>query len=103
MNEIPTPEQEIARGEQARQIFETPVFKDACNRIDAELRALRESVPMSDADMHTRLILAEQMFGKLLDHLKMLMIGADYARQQLKLRESFSERMVQAVKQGIRL
>lgn len=101
--EAPTPDQEIARAAEAERVLATPVFKEACNRIDAELRMMRESVPMRDTDMHTRLVLAEQLFGKLLDHLRALMMSGDFAREQLKLRENFSERMLQAVRHGIRL
>ena len=101
--EVPTPEQEISRAGAAERVLATPVFKEACNRIDAELRMMRESVPMKDTDMHTRLIIAEQLWGTLLDHLKAVMVSGDYAREQLKLRESFAERMATAIKHGVRL
>src|SRR5690242_10692715 len=101
--EQPTPEQDIARAAQAESVLSTPVFIEACNRIDAELRMLRESVGLKDADMHTRLIIAEQMWGKLLDHLKSIMTSGDFARQQLKLRETHMERAARAIRRGIRI
>lgn len=101
--DTPTPEKEIERAAEAERVLNTPVFREACNRIDAELRMMRESVAMTDTDMHARLILAEQMWGKLLDHLRSLMISGDYARERLKLRENFAERMAAAVRRGVRL
>ena len=94
---------DIARAEEAKSVLVTPVFKEACNRIDAELRMMRESVGLNDSDMHTLLIIAEQMWGKLLDHLRSLMMSGDYAREKLKLRESHMERAAQAIRRGIRL
>lgn len=99
----PTPQQELDRAEEAKRLLAAPVFVEACNRIDAELRMMRESVPLRDVDMHTRLIIAEQLWGKVLDHLKALMMSGDYAREQLRLRESAFERMKNAVANGIRL
>src|SRR5690348_17111063 len=103
MNDVPTVEQELARAREAEQLLATPIFKEACNRIDAELRMMRECVPLRDTDMHTRLILTEQLWGKLLDHLRAVMVSGDFAREQLKLRESFAERMKQAFHNGLRL
>ena len=103
MNEPFTHEQELSRAKEAETVLSTPVFKEACNRIDAELRMMREGVHMKDTDMHTRIILAEQMWAKLLDHLKAVMLSGDYAREQLRLRESFTERMKAAIQHGIRL
>jgi len=93
---------DIARAEEAKSVLATPVFKEACNRIDAELRMMRESTNLKDSDMHTRLIIAEQMWGKLLDHLRSLMMSGDYARERLRLRENFAERAAAAVRRGIR-
>lgn len=93
---------EAERARQAEVLLSSPIFADACNQIDAQLRVLRESVPMSDVDMHTRLILTEQMFGKLLDYLRATMASGDYARQQLQLRDGLAERTVAAIRRGIR-
>lgn len=102
MNE-PNPQTDIARAAEAQAVLTTPVFKEACNRIDAELRMLRESVGMKDTDMHSRLILAEQMWGKLLDHLKSIMVSGNFARERLKLKENFAERMAESIRRGVRL
>jgi hypothetical protein len=103
MNEDGNYQKELERAEEAKRLLAAPIFAEACNRIDAELRVLREGVPISDSDMHTRLILMEQLWGKLLDHLRAVMESGDYARAQLKLRESFTERAVNAIRQGIRI
>lgn len=94
---------EADRAHEAELVLTNPMFKEACNRIDAELRILREGVPMRDTDMHTRIILSEQLWGKLLDHLKAVMEGGAYARQQLQLRENLAERAMNSIKRGIRI
>lgn len=101
MNE-PNPQTDIARAAEAERVLATPVFREACNRIDAELRMMREGVGMNDTDMHSRLILAEQMWGKLLDHLKSIMMSGNYARERLRLKENFAERMAESIRRGIR-
>jgi hypothetical protein len=103
IDKTPSPEQDINRAAEAERVLATSVFKEACNRIDAELRMLRESVPMRDADMHSRLIIAEQLWGKMLDHLRSLMLKGAYAKDQLKLRETRTERVAQAIRRGIRI
>lgn len=97
-----TPEQELARAGAARRVLEDPIFIEACNALDAQLRLMRESVPMQDTEMHTRLILAEQVQGKVLDYLRGVMIGGEYARMQLREKESLAERMKNAMRLGIR-
>jgi hypothetical protein len=98
-----TPEQDINRSAEAERVLVTPVFKEACNRIDAEFRMQRERVPLNDSDMHTRLVIAEQLWGKMLDHLRSLMMKGAYAKEQLKLRETRTEKMAQAIRRGIRI
>ena len=97
-----TPEQELARAQEAERILTSKVFIEACNSLDSELRMLRERVPMNDKDMHSRLILAEQVQAKVLDYLRGLMQGGAWAAQQLALRESVSERLLHAAKYGLR-
>ncbi len=96
------PEDEARRGDLAKSVLENPVFVEACNQLDAELRLMRERVPMSDQDMHTRIILAEQMQAKILDHLRAVMMSGDAARLQLRERRSWNERIQYAREHGLR-
>lgn len=97
-----TPEQEAQRGAEARRILESPVFIEAVNALDRELRMARERVPVKDTDMHTRLILAEQVQAKVLDYLRGLMLAGDAAELVLRDRESAAARMRDAMRHGLR-
>ncbi len=97
-----TPEEEARRGDMAKLVLENPLFIEACNQLDAELRLMRESVPMADRDMHTRIILAEQMQAKILDHLRAVMMSGESSKLQLRERETFTERLEYAREHGIR-
>lgn len=95
-------EQDKRRAMDAERILREPIFVEACNALDRELRTLRERVPIRDTDMHTRLILAEQMHGKVLDYLRAVMSGGDAAQIILRERESFMDRMKRSTVHGIR-
>ena len=102
MNE-PNPQADIDRGAEAERILATKVFIEARDYIESQLRSLRSQVPIRDTDMHTRLILMEQLWGMLIGHLEGAMTNAEYARKQMQMRESAFERMKQAMTQGLRL
>ncbi len=97
-----TPEEESRRGDLAKIVLENALFVEACNHLDAELRLMRERVPMSDRDMHTRIILAEQMQAKVLDYLKAVMMSGDAAKLQLRERRSLADRIDYARQHGLR-
>lgn len=59
-----TPEEALKRSAEARQIIEAPLFLEARKFLDDQLAELRRSVPISQTDMHTRLILMEQLARK---------------------------------------
>jgi hypothetical protein len=65
-----TPEQEQIRAGQAREWLENPMFKEAREKIEAGLAAQRRKVPMRETDMHTRLILTEQLWANLISYLQ---------------------------------
>lgn len=94
---------EIDRGAEAERIFATPVFIEAREYVESQLKSLRAQVPIRDTDMHTRLILMEQLWGMLLNHLHGAIGNAEYQRQQLRMRDSAFDRMKQAMAQGLRL
>jgi hypothetical protein len=97
-----TPEDEIARSGAAERLLKDPLFVEACNALDSELRMLRERVPLRDTEMHSRLILAEQMHAKVLDYLRGVMESGHAARLMLANREGLMQRMKQAMEHGIR-
>ena len=97
-----TSEEEISRGGAAERLLNDELFVEACNALDAELRMLRERVPLRDTEMHTRLILAEQMHAKVLDYLRGVMQNGESARLILRDREGLMQRMRNATEYGLR-
>lgn len=65
-----TPEEEQIRAGKARELLENDLFKEARAKIEAGLAAQRRKVPMRETEMHTRLILTEQLWNNLLDYLQ---------------------------------
>lgn len=56
-----TPEQERLRAGEARQMLDSALFQAARNDLEEKLAQLRRTVPISSTEMHTRLILMEQL------------------------------------------
>lgn len=63
-----TPEQELQRAGEARQIIDSPMFVAAREQLEAQLKQIRRTVPVTQTDMHTRLILMEQLMGYFFDY-----------------------------------
>lgn len=98
----PNRQAEIDRGAEAQAIFNTPVFIEAREYIESQLRTLRSQVPIRDTEMHTRLILMEQLWHMLLSHLEGAMSNAEFARAQMQQRENAFTRMKSAMEVGLR-
>lgn len=56
-----TPEQELLRAGEARQMLDSALFQAARKDLEEKLAQLRRTVPISSTEMHTRLILMEQL------------------------------------------
>jgi hypothetical protein len=93
-----TPEEEIRRAEEARTILSSPVFVEARERLEGYLSAQRRKVPIRDSDMHTKLILMEQLWSQITDYLEQLSQTGKFAELELRRRENVFEMM----KQGFR-
>lgn len=65
-----TPEEEVTRGRQALSVLENEIYKEACKLIEEGLAVQRARVPLTETAMHTRLILAEQIWLQLKDHIQ---------------------------------
>jgi len=83
-----TPEQEVIRAGQARQIVESPLWIEACQRIEAGLAAQRRAVPMRETEMHTRLIIAEQLWSQFTDFFTEVMDSGRMAEFQIQQKRS---------------
>lgn len=97
-----TSDDEARRGERARLLMQDPIFKEACQALDDQLTQLRSIVPIQDVDMHTRLILMEQLKTQFVSYFTGVMQSGEMARQELKLRESAIRQYGNALRRGIR-
>lgn len=82
--------QQIQRAGEARQILDSRMFQEARADIEGTLASLRRSVHISQTDMHTRIILMEQLWARLLDYFEQ--IGQTGKMAQLNLEEIKKQR-----------
>lgn len=92
-----TPEQEIQRAGEAEQIINAPLFVEAKGFVLAQLADARRIVPMTATDMHTRLILAEQLAGYFFDYFKQISDTGKMARMKLEEQSRAKQFMEQGV------
>ncbi|HTO43138.1 MAG TPA: hypothetical protein VML56_03605 [Burkholderiales bacterium] len=84
LNDQELRERELRRAGDARQILDAPLFQEAKRDIEDQLRELRRVVPIRDTEMHTRLILMEQLWRNLLGHFEQLAETGRMADLQLE-------------------
>lgn len=96
MNFTPkTPQEEIIRAGEAKQIIESRLWAEACAHIDANLAVQRQSVPLRETDMHTRLIIAEQVWGQFKDFFQQIVDTGQMAEITLANQRSLMQRMAE--------
>ncbi len=95
-----TPDQEIEREAQARSILESPIWLEACKTVEEGLAANRQSIPWRETEMHTRLIIAEQIYSQIRDHLRMVMQTGEMARLKLRQDEAQRQGILQRIMSG---
>lgn len=83
-----TPEEEVIRAGQARQLLDSPLFIEACKRVSDSLADQRKRVPVRDTDMHTRLIITEQLWGNIQDWLTGIAETGKLAQFEINQREA---------------
>jgi len=94
MNFTPkTPEEEIVRAGEARRIIESVMWQEAVKHIEGSLAAQRQAVPLRETEMHTRLIIAEQVFVKLQDFFQQIVETGHMAEITLAAQRTLMERM----------
>jgi hypothetical protein len=79
-----TLEEEIRRAGEARQVLDAPVFQAARKDIEAQLAQLRRTVPIRETEMHTRLILMEQLWANLLGYFEQIAQTGKMAELQIQ-------------------
>src|ERR1700761_7466783 len=92
-----TPEQELRRAGDAKSVMESAIFQEAKKHLEDQLSALRRVVPIRDTEMHTRLILMEQLCGQFFGFFELLAQTGRMAEMHLeeqRQRQSLLERGV---------
>jgi hypothetical protein len=92
-----SPEEELIRAGEAQRIIDSGIFKEACARVADSLADQRRRVPVRDTDMHTRLIITEQLWANLTDWLTQTAQTGQFAALTIKQRDSRFE----AIKNGL--
>jgi hypothetical protein len=87
-----SPEEEVIRAGEARQILDMPIFKAARANLETQMAAARRAAPIKDADMHTRLILLEQLTANFFEYFEQIAVTgkmAEITLRQAEERRSF--------------
>lgn len=94
---------EVARAGEARQILDSALFQAARQHIEGKLKVARQMAPIKDTDLHTRLILLEQMWGELTDFFEQIAQTGQMAELQIRQeteRRSMIERGIAMFRKG---
>ncbi len=98
-----TPEQEMHRAGEARQMLGSQIWQDAKADLDSKLAQLRRTVPISSTEMHTRLILMEQIKEQFFGYFEQLALTgrmAEIQMEQEQKRRSFLEQGIAMFRTG---
>jgi hypothetical protein len=79
-----TPDEELQRAGEARQIIDSPLFVQAKAHLIGQLAEARRLVPLTATEMHSRLILAEQMMGHFFDYFEQIAQTGKFAAMRLE-------------------
>lgn len=78
-----THEEELIRAGQASQVLDSAIFRESKQRIVDGLRAQMMSVPLSEEKMHTRLVIAMQLWGQIERYLEQVRQTGEMASFQI--------------------
>lgn len=78
------PEEEIIRAGEAAQVLDSRIFKEASQRIRDGIHDQMMAVPLSESTMHTRLVVALQLWGQLERYLEQVKQSGDLAAFQIE-------------------
>jgi len=76
---------DITRADFARQILDNPLFKEAFAALDADLARQRQAVKITDTELHTKLIVCEQVLSRFRDVLTRAIQDGDVAQMRIEL------------------
>lgn len=93
-----TPEQELQRAGEARVVSESPIFVEAKTFLYERMRSARRAAPLTATEMHTKLILMEQLADEFFGFFEQLAQTGKLAQDWLNLEEqrqkSWRERLL---------
>jgi|SRR6185437_2688712 len=95
-------EDERRRGQEAELLLKHPLLLEAKAAFFDDLATQRQGVPIRDTELHTRLVLAEQVAARVFQYLEAVMQQGAAATLQLRDRERFTERLQYAMQHGLR-
>lgn len=78
---------ERIRAGEARQILDAPIFQAARKQLEDQLAQVRRAAPIRDTDLHTRLILMEQLAANFFDYFEQIAQTGRMAEIQLRQEE----------------
>jgi hypothetical protein len=87
-----TPDEEITRGGDAAAVLDAPIFVEARKAVLEGIQRQMKTVPMSDQTMHTRLILALQVWATLDGYLEQIRQTGVIAQFQINQTEEQKKR-----------
>lgn len=88
-----SPEEELTRGGEAARLLDSNLWKEMRASIEATLAANRRSVPLNQTDMHTRLIITEQLWGNILDWFQEVADTGRMAEIQIQQQRTLQQRI----------
>jgi hypothetical protein len=88
--------EEIRRGDDARQILESPLFKEAVGRVRDGLMIAMQQSALGDEKTHNRLVIGLQLLAQIEKQLQDVMLTGKMASMQV------NDSVVSKVKQFIR-
>lgn len=88
-----SPEEELQRGGEAARLLDTQLWKEMRESIEKTLAAQRRAVPLNQTEMHTRLIITEQLWGQIMDWFQQVADTGRMAEIQIQQQRSLMQRM----------
>lgn len=92
-----TPEQELRRAGEAQRLLDDALFKAAREDVYGQLRAARIAAPTTATELHSRLILMEQIADRFFGYFDQIAqtgkFAQDYLTGQQEQRKSWAQRM----------
>ena len=88
-----TPQDEIIRAGHAAEVLNSAIFLEMRDHMEAMLRAQRRAVPLIETDMHTKLIITEQVWCNLVEWFEQIVQTGKIAEKQIQQNRPLSERL----------